>query len=81
MTVLTATMIIGILSIVALLAMRITGDTTAVTLPDQIVLPDGATATAFTQGKGWYAVVVDGREILIYVGDSHALRQTIKIAD
>ncbi len=73
-------MIIGILAIVALIVIRFSGETSAVDLPDEIMLPDGAMATAFTQGEGWYAVVTEGQEILIFDGTTQELRQRIKIA-
>lgn len=63
-TVLTATMILGVLTIVVLLVIRL--QTPAVALPSEIVLPDGAVATAFTQGDGWFAVVTADDRILIF---------------
>jgi hypothetical protein len=42
-------------------------------------LPDGATATAFTQGSDWYAIVTDTNQILIYDRLTGALRQTVVI--
>lgn len=47
-------------------------------LPDSIALPDGATATAFTQGSDWFAVVTDDDRILIY-DRTGALRQEVAI--
>src|SRR5680860_1002556 len=55
-TVLSATMIIGFIIIVALFVTRFAGGPD-LTLPDTIALPDGAKAEAFTQGRDWYAVV------------------------
>lgn len=78
-TVLTVTMIGGFLTIVALFVMRFS-DMNRVGLPDTIVLPGGARATAFTQGEGWFAVVTDGDEILIYSRATGNLRQRIRIA-
>jgi hypothetical protein len=77
-TILTVTMIGGVLTIVALLVMRL-GGSERVTFPDQIELPDGSTATAFTQGQGWYAVVTGENEVLIYSSTSGALVQRIPI--
>ncbi len=83
-TVLTGTMIVGVVVIIGLLVMRINGKPAPVAsgpaLPASIALPEGAHATAFTMGKGWYAVVTDGDEILIYDADSGELRQTIQIS-
>lgn len=77
-TALTVTMILGFLTIVALFVMRFT-QMNRVELPDAIVLPDGSTATAFTRGEGWFAVVTDADEILIYSRVTGNLRQRIKI--
>ncbi|HKL64714.1 MAG TPA: DUF6476 family protein [Roseovarius sp.] len=83
-TVLTATMILGLLVIVGLLVTRFwTGpDPTALPpLPETITLPDGARATAFTQGQGWYAVVTGDGRILIYDRESGALRQVVEVGE
>ena len=77
-TALTATMILGFLTIVALFVMRF-AEMNRVELPDQIVLPDGKTATAFTRGEGWFAVVTGDDEILIYSRVTGNLRQRIAI--
>jgi hypothetical protein len=78
-TILTLTMIGGFLTIVALFVMRF-NDMNRAELPDVITLPDGARATAFTQGEGWFAVVTDTDEILIYSRVTGNLRQRIQIA-
>ncbi len=78
-TALTATMIIGLLTIVLLFVIRFSADTTLVQVPDEIVLPDGVRATAFTRGRNWYAVVTDTDEILIYDGATNALRQRVQV--
>lgn len=77
-TVLTVTMILGFLTIVGLFVMRFS-EMGRVELPDRISLPDGAEATAFTQGDDWFAVVTDGGEILIYSRVTGNLRQRIVI--
>jgi hypothetical protein len=78
-TLLTATMITGVIIIIGLLVMRLNAPMAAVSLPDRLELPDGSTATAFTKGIGWYAVVTSDQRILIYDAKSGALRQTITI--
>ncbi len=82
-TTLTGTMIVGVVVIIGLLVMRFNGKPAPVStgpeLPASITLPQGAQATAFTMGKGWYAVVTDGDTILIFDADSGELRQTIRI--
>ena len=77
-TILTVTMIGGFLTIVALFVMRFAEMNTA-ELPDEIVLPDGARATAFTRGEGWFAIVTEDDEILIYSRVTGNLRQRIRI--
>jgi len=82
-TILTVTMIGGFLTIVALFVMRFS-EMNRVELPDTIALPDGAVATAFTRGKGWFAVVTEneetgGDEIRIYSRVTGNLRQRIRI--
>lgn len=77
-TVLTATMILGVLTVVVLLVIRLQGPA-ALPLPDRIVLPEGAQASAFTQGPGWFAVVTEDSRILIFDGESGALRQEIPV--
>ena len=80
-TVLTAVMIAGILGILGLIWVRY--NNAQAPLPEVITLPDGATATAYTQGADWYAVVTageDGEAILIFDRATGRLRQTIAIA-
>lgn len=76
-TVLTGTMILGVLTIIVLLVIRLNRPDLA--LPEQITLPDGETATAFTRGRDWYAVVTDDDVILIFDAQSGALQQRITI--
>ncbi|HKL04286.1 MAG TPA: DUF6476 family protein [Roseovarius sp.] len=76
-TILTGTMIAGLLVIIFLFVTRF--GSTGPDLPDTITLPDGASAAAFTQGQDWYAVVTGDDRILIFDRDSGTLRQTIAI--
>lgn len=71
-------MILGVLAIVVLLVIRLQAPTGPY-VPDAIPLPEGARATAYTQGTGWIAVVTDSNEILIYDPDGHKLRQRIPV--
>ena len=64
-TVLTVTMIVGFLVIVVLFVTRFPG-AFGPKLPDEITLPEGATATAFTRGDNWFAIVTEDDRILIY---------------
>ncbi|EEW25710.1 conserved hypothetical protein [Rhodobacter ferrooxidans] len=77
MTVLTVTMIAGVITIVGLLVTRLpSGGPTA--LPASIALPAGTKAAAFTQGAGWFAVVTTDDRILIFNSDG-SLRQDITV--
>ncbi len=78
-TILTVTMILGFLTIVALFVMRF-GEMARIELPDEIVLPEGARAKAFTRGDDWFAVVTDGDEILIFSRITGNLRQRVAIS-
>jgi hypothetical protein len=60
-TVLTATLIVGVITIVALLVIRLSSFGSAPPLPSEIALPAGERAEAVTLGRDWIAVVtVDG---------------------
>ena len=78
MTALTLTMIFGLITIVVLFVMRFNQMNRA-ELPEQVVLPDGVRATAFTQGEGWFAVVTDNDEILIFDRLTGSLRQRVRL--
>lgn len=78
-TVLTGTMIIGILSILALIVIRFSSERPRFDLPTEITLPDGVHATGYTMSDGWYAVVTDSDEILIYDAGTNTLIQKIKV--
>ncbi|MWD26178.1 hypothetical protein E0K89_001645 [Aquicoccus sp. SCR17] len=77
-TVLTAVMIAGLLAIFALLVIRFSS-APDLPLPDSIALPDGTEATAFTQGRDWYAVVTADDRILIYDRATGSLRQELQV--
>ncbi len=77
-TTLTATMIVGLLVIITLFVIRFWGNDTP-GLPEAVTLPDGARATAFTQGTGWYAIVTTDGRILIYDRTTGHLRQSVTI--
>jgi hypothetical protein len=76
-TSLTAIMIVGVLVVIALLVTRLRD--TGPQLPAEITLPNGARATAFTQGQGWYAVVTDDNRLLVFNRTSGALVQELAI--
>lgn len=78
-TVLTGTMIVGVVVVIGLLVMRINVKPATQLHPDGISLPDGSAASAYTVGNGWYAVVTTDDQILIYDQTTGALRQTIEV--
>ncbi|WP_299154808.1 DUF6476 family protein [uncultured Tateyamaria sp.] len=78
-TVLTVIMIFGVLTVIALLVIRLNADPKPMVLPEQVTLPDGATATAFTVGSDWFAVVTQDDTILIFDQVTGTLRQTITL--
>ena len=81
-TILTGTMIVGLVVVIALLVIRLPGGRADVfALPDRITLPQGTTALAVTRGPGWYAIVTSTNQILIYDVASGALRQTVRIEE
>ena len=76
-TILTGTMIAGLLAIITLLVIRF--PTAAPALPEAITLHDGTRAQAFTATARWYAVVTTDDRILIYDRDTGDLRQEITV--
>ena len=71
-------MIGGFLTIVALFVMRFS-EMQKVEIPDEITMPDGERATAFTRGEGWFAIVTEDDEILIYNRATGNLMQRVQI--
>ena len=76
-TALGVVMIAGFLVLIAALVIRLNAD--PLPLPERITLPEGVTATAFTQGTDWFAVVTSDNRILIYDRTTSALRQEVTI--
>jgi len=79
--VLTLTMIIGVITVVALLVTRMPTAFSAPgpTVPDDFALPEGAKAEAVTFGQDWVAVVTTDERILIFGRDGQ-LRQEVVLA-
>ena len=77
-TLLTVSMIVGILTIAALLAFKLHYKN--INFPQTLTLPDGTKPIAFTQTKDWYSVITDKNEILIYKNDGTLIR-TITVQD
>ncbi len=76
-TTLTVVMIAGMVVIITLLVLRLTGDTPP--LPDRITLPDGTTPQAVTIGPDWIAVIGNDDRILIFDRATGKLRQSIAL--
>ncbi|QFT59282.1 hypothetical protein FIU94_10640 [Sulfitobacter sp. THAF37] len=70
-------MICGVLVVIGLLVTRL--GRSAPVLPASISLPGGATARAFTQGDGWYAVVTDRDQIVIFDRLTGKITQTVEV--
>lgn len=47
--------------------------------PDEMTLPNGIRAAAFTATKDWFAIITDNDKILVYNRDSGELIQQITI--
>ena len=77
-TVLTITMIVGVITVVGLLVTRMPQANSAPVVPANLTLPPGAKAAAVTMGTGWIAVVTTDDRILIF-DTSGNLRQEHKI--
>jgi hypothetical protein len=72
-------MIAGFIVLIGFLVTRFPSGE-GVPLPEEITLPDGTAAQAFTATVEWYAVVTEAGEILIYNRADGALRQRIEVA-
>ena len=82
-TVLTAVLILGVITVVGLLVIRLSMlKPSAPVLPAEVVLPAGETAGAVTFGSGWVAVVTRdaaGRERIRVQGRDGAALGTLEI--
>jgi len=79
---LTLSMIVGVITVVAVVVTRFphaAGAPALPALPETIALPEGARPQAVTWAEGWYAVVTDTGEILIYDPASGALSQRVTV--
>lgn len=77
-TTLLAVMIIGFITLIFMFVMRFQSNNQTFKLND-ITLPIVTSATAYTQGDDWYAIVDDANKILIFNKVDNTLRQTINI--
>jgi len=78
-TALIVVMILGFVTLIVLLVMRLAPGTAEIPLPASITLPDGSKAETFTQGPDWFAVVTSDSRILIYDRATGDLRQVMKV--
>lgn len=78
-TVLTLTMIAGVVTIVVLIVIRYRQ--TPPDFPSVLALPPGTTPEAYTQTKDWYAIVTQDSRILIYSRATSKLVREIVIQD
>ncbi|GEM_PF-257582 len=82
--ILTATMIVGVITVVGLLVTRMPSISAplalpeTMSLPESLTLPDGAQAAAVTMGRDFIAVVTQDDRILIFNPDG-SLRQEVQI--
>ena len=77
-TLLTVSMIVGILTIAALRAFKLRSEN--INFPQTLTLPDGTKPIAFTQTKDWYSIISETNEILIYKNDG-TLIKSITVQD
>ncbi|MDE3080759.1 MAG: hypothetical protein KGI94_12075 [Paracoccaceae bacterium] len=81
-TTLTVTMIVGLITVVAVFVIRFPGkDDSDLKIPPDITLPAGEHPTAVTQGRGWIAIVTQTGKILVFDGDTGALRHSYAIGN
>ncbi|MBO9396180.1 hypothetical protein J7400_05785 [Shimia sp. R9_2] len=75
---LTVVMMVGLVTVVALIVMRFRDD--GPILPENLTLDGGAEAQAVTMGDGWVAIVTTDNRILIHDRITGALRQEIALS-
>lgn len=78
MIVLTATMIVGVITVVGLLVTRLPKTAVPIALPEGLILPQNAQPQAVTMGSDWIAIVTTDDRILIY-GRDGAFRQEVSV--
>ncbi|MFN3844779.1 MAG: DUF6476 family protein [Paracoccaceae bacterium] len=77
--ILTATMIVGVITVVGLLVTRMPDGTAPVAMPENLILPEGSQPAALTMGRDFIAVVTKDDRILIF-GRDGLFRQEIRVA-
>jgi len=71
-TTLTGVMIVGLVTIVALLVTRLGVPAPLPVLPESLVLPEGASVAAVTFARDWLVVVTGEGNVLLYRPDGGA---------
>ncbi|MDA5556239.1 DUF6476 family protein [Shimia sp. MMG029] len=74
---LTVVMMVGLVTVVALIVMRFRDD--GPILPENLSLDAGVQAQAVTMGDGWVAIVTSDNRILVHDRITGALRQEIAL--
>ena len=72
--VLTATMIVGVITVVGLLVTRMP-NLAPMAMPERLELPEGVRPAAVTMGQGFIAVVTEDDRILIFGRDGSFLQE------
>ncbi len=80
-TALSVTMIAGFIVLVTVVVMRFNAETAPMPWPEEIALPEGATASAITRGADFLIVVTEDARVLVYSPDGQTLRQEIDITN
>jgi len=68
------TMIVGVITVVAVLVTKLQQVSPPPGLPAGLVLPAGSQARAVTMGTGWIAVVTSNDHILVFANDGTLLQ-------
>lgn len=75
-TILTATMIFGLLAMVAIFVIRLRPlPPPTVPLPDEITLPAGETAKSVAWGRDFFVVVTESGKVLVLETDGTLIRE------
>ena len=70
-------MIVGVITVVALLVTRLPHIGTAPALPPELTLPPGTEAAAVTMGTGWFAIVTKDDRILFFGADGKLWQEVV----
>ncbi|MBF9032470.1 hypothetical protein HKCCE3408_18895 [Rhodobacterales bacterium HKCCE3408] len=81
-TLLTAVMIVGLITVVALLVIRLNGDgTPTLVAPEDFTLPEGVTATGWSQTGRHVVVTGDDGVIRVYDAETRDLTREINLSE